>query len=109
MALSKASWSAPTPPESPRAVLTYAEPGTCPASTGLSFFEHKQSLGHEAGGVMLTTDAHRPPAQPARHPSPRARIACRIPGWLHRGDHAGAWIHGQTDGRPRSRRARYSE
>ncbi len=54
------------------AVRTYAKPGTCLALQRGFLFLRQRSLGHEAGGPMLATDANtQPQAQPARHPSAR--------------------------------------
>jgi hypothetical protein len=40
MAFEQGELVGPDPPNSPRAVLTYAKPGTCPALRGFSFLMH---------------------------------------------------------------------
>src|SRR5947209_20516165 len=68
----------PDSPRIPRAVLTYAEPGTCPASMGLSFFEHKRSLGHESRWPY-THDRCPPAASEARPPPAEGSSNCSPP------------------------------
>jgi hypothetical protein len=61
------------------AVRTYAKPGTCLALQRGFLFLRQRSLGHEAGGPMLATDAQHTAAGAARPPPVGAHLNCSPP------------------------------